>query len=98
MAAIFRVYTLWLNTKLASIIASDLSCDAYRNTIYQEYLVHINRNSSETITAITTHVNYTILFLNQILQLFTSLIATGFIIIIINIFFSSDNKNATYQF
>ena len=99
LAAIFRVYSLWLNTKLASIIASDLSCDAYRKTIYQEYLVHINRNSSETITAITTHVNYTILFLNQILQLFTSLIATGFIIIIIiNIFFSSDNKNATYQF
>ena len=81
LAAIFRVYSLWLNTKLASIIASDLSCDAYRNTIYQEYLVHINRNSSETITAITTHVNYTHVFINSILQLLSSIVASAFIVI-----------------
>ena len=81
LAAIFRVYSLWLNTKLASIIASDLSCDAYRKTIYQEYLVHINRNSSETITAITTHVNYTHVFINSILQLLSSIVASAFIVI-----------------
>ena len=80
LSAIFRVYSLWLNTKLASIIASDLSCDAYRKTIYQEYLVHISRNSSEIITAITTHVGYTHVFLNSILQLFTSILTSGFII------------------
>ena len=80
LAAIFRVSSLWLNTRLSSTIGSDLSCDAYKKTLYQEYIIHINRNSSETISAITTHVNYTVLFLNQILQLFTSIIATGFII------------------
>ena len=80
LAAIFRVSSVWLNTRLSSTIGSDLSCDAFKKTLYQDYIVHINRNSSETISAITTHVNYTVLFLNNILQLFTSMIATGFII------------------
>ncbi len=81
MAAIFRVYSLWLNTKLASTLASDLSCDAYRKTIYQEYLVHISRNSSETITAIATHVSYTHTFLDSTIQLLSSIVASGFIIL-----------------
>ena len=79
-AAICRVSSLWLNTRLAATIGSDLSCDAYKKTLYQDYIVHINRNSSEIISAITTHVNYTVLFLNQILQLLTSIVATTFII------------------
>jgi ATP-binding cassette subfamily B protein len=54
LAAAVRLLNLWLNGRLAAAIGSDLSCDAYKRTLYQPYAEHVQHNSSGVITAITT--------------------------------------------
>ena len=60
MAGAIRLLNLWLNGRLAAAIGSDLSCEAYRRTLYQPYAVHLARNSSELIASITTDVGVVI--------------------------------------
>ena len=78
LAACVRLSNLWLNGRLAAAIGSDLSCEAYRRTLYQPFAVHVQRNSSTVITGTTTHIGLTVVALNSLLQLITSaLVAAG---------------------
>ena len=80
-AAMIRLSNLWLNLRLVAAIGSDLSCDAYRRTLYQPYEIHLQRNSSEVITATVNEIARTIVALNSLLQLATSVVvATGLLI------------------
>ena len=45
LTALVRLTNLWLNGRLAAAVGSDLSCEAYRRTLYQPYSVHLQRNS-----------------------------------------------------
>lgn len=47
-----RLLLLYVNTRFAFSVGSDLSVEMYRRTIYQSYIVHSSRNSSEIINAI----------------------------------------------
>ena len=78
IAALIRLANLWLNIRLAAAVGSDLSCEAYRRTLYQSYAVHLQRNSAEVITGITSQIDATVAALNYLLQLITaSIVATG---------------------
>jgi ABC-type multidrug transport system fused ATPase/permease subunit len=77
LASLIRLANLWLNGRLAAAVGSDLSCEAYRRTLYQSYGVHIQRNTSAVITATTTHTNSTVLALNYLLQLITSAVVAA---------------------
>jgi ATP-binding cassette, subfamily B, bacterial PglK len=48
-----RVTLLWYQTRISHAVGADLSIDIYRRTLYQSYSVHIARNSSEIISAIS---------------------------------------------
>jgi ABC-type bacteriocin/lantibiotic exporter with double-glycine peptidase domain len=72
IAALIRLTNLWLNGRLAAAVGSDLSCEAYRRTLYQPYGVHVQRNSAAVITGTTTQINLTVAALNALLQLITS--------------------------
>ena len=68
-----RLLNLWLNGRLAAAIGSDLSCEAYRRTLYQPYAVHLARNSSDLIASISSDVGRVIgLVLNPLLLLLSS--------------------------
>ena len=56
LAALIRLTNLWFNGRLAAGVGSDLSCEAYRRTLYQPYEVHMRRNSAEVITCTTTQI------------------------------------------
>ena len=72
-AGAIRLLNLWLNTRLAAAIGSDLSCEAYRRTLYQPYAVHLERNSSELIATISGDVGTVIGgVLNPLLLLLSS--------------------------
>jgi ATP-binding cassette subfamily B protein len=72
-AGAIRLLTLWLNGRLAAAIGSDLSCEAYRRTLYQPYAVQVARNSSGLIASISTDVNRVIFqVLNPLLLLLSS--------------------------
>lgn len=73
VAGAIRLLNLWLNGRLAAAIGSDLSCEAYRRTLYQPYAVHLARNSSELIASISSDVSRVIgLVLNPLLLLLSS--------------------------
>jgi len=80
-AGAIRLLNLWLNGRIAAAIGSDLSCEAYRRTLYQPYCVHLARNSSELIASISTDVGRVIYqLLNPLLLLLGSaLIAVSLI-------------------
>ena len=71
-AALIRLANLWLNGRSAAAVGSDLSCEAYRRTLYQPYCVHVQRNSAAVITATTTQIAQTVAALNSFLLLITS--------------------------
>ena len=53
-SAVVRIVLLWAMTRLSFITGADLSIDMYRHTLYQDYEVHVSRNSSEIINGIIT--------------------------------------------
>ncbi len=76
LAALIRLANLWLNGRLAAAVGSDLSCEAYRRTLYQPYGVHLRRNSSVVITGTTKQIGGTVSALSSLLQLFTATVVS----------------------
>lgn len=54
LAGMMRLLLLWGQTRLGFAIGADFSFRIYKNTLYQPYSVHVARNSSEVISAIST--------------------------------------------
>ena len=53
-------------------IGSELSCKGYSNILSQEYIYHIDTNSSELIASLTDHINGLVWVLRSILRIATS--------------------------
>lgn len=62
-----RLTLLWMQTRLSNAIGADLSIEIYRRTLYQPYLTHVSRNSSEMIVGISNKANSVVI--NTILPL-----------------------------
>ena len=77
LAALIRLTNLWLNGRLAAKVGSDLSCEAYRRTLYQPYGVHVQRNSAAVITASTTQIAQTVSAMNALLRLITAAVVAA---------------------
>lgn len=77
LAALVRLFNLWLNLRMAAIIGSDLSCKAYQRTLYQPYKVHLQQNSSTVISTIITQTAATVSALKAFLQVVTSVIVAS---------------------
>ncbi|MFM1755357.1 MAG: hypothetical protein RL621_261 [Bacteroidota bacterium] len=56
-AGSMRLLLLWSSTKLSFLTGADFGIDIYRRTLYQDYLTHCSRNSSEIINGITVKSN-----------------------------------------
>ena len=81
IAGTVRLLLLWVNTKLSFATGSDLSINIYRRTLYQPYLVHCVRNSSEVIGGISDKANSVIK--NVILPVLTLVSASVILIAIL---------------
>jgi ATP-binding cassette subfamily B protein len=53
-SAAIRLLLTWVSTKFSNAIGADFSIEMYRRTLHQPYRVHLERNSSEVISGITT--------------------------------------------
>ena len=71
-AASIRLINLWFNGRMAAAIGTDLSISAYKSILYQPYIVHINRNTSELISTIVNQIASTVVSVNSFLQLLTA--------------------------
>jgi ATP-binding cassette, subfamily B, bacterial PglK len=54
LAGVIRLTLLYAMTRLSYATGADLSINIYRRTLYQEYTVHVSRNSSEIINGIVS--------------------------------------------
>jgi len=54
LAGVSRILLLAYSNKLSFATGSDLSIEIYRKTLYQPYISHIARNSSEIINSVST--------------------------------------------
>jgi len=54
LAGIIRMSLLYVIIKFSFATGSDLSVSIYRRTLYQNYLTHVSRNSSDVINSIIT--------------------------------------------
>lgn len=66
-ASTMRLMLLWAQIRLGHAIGADLSIQIYKKTLYQPYVVHASRNSSEIIAGISSKVN--VVVLNTVLPL-----------------------------
>lgn len=84
IAAIFsgatRFALLWGQTRLGNSIGVDLGSEAFRRTLYQPYIVHVTRNSSEIVAALITKINTVIYYI--IIPLLT-LVTSSFIVVVV---------------
>lgn len=55
-AGFMRLFQTWANIHISFLIGSEVSIDVYKKTLYQPYSVHISRNSSEIINAVSVKV------------------------------------------
>lgn len=84
LAGAVRLLALWASVRLANAIGSDLSIAVYRRTLYQPYAVHLERNSSDTISAIANQVGAVVGMLNSLLQLTTAgLVSVGLVAVLL---------------
>ncbi len=80
ISAILRIFNIWFTSRLAGRIGSSISSNAFKRTLYQDYSVHISRNSSEVLNPIIAQTTQTIVAINLFLQLCTSLLISVSII------------------
>ena len=96
LTGLVRLTLLYAITRFSYAIGADLSISIYRRTLYQEYSVHISRNSSEVINSIITKTNTVIGgILTPILMLISS---TILLISIIGVLFLIDINIALSAF
>lgn len=81
ISGVIRSFNIWLTFRFAAALGSDFSCNAYMRTLYQPYMVHIKRNSSDVIKTITIQIENTIKIFIQVIQLLTAIVATVCILV-----------------
>ena len=72
VACCVRLANLWMSSQLAAAIGSDLSCEAYRRTLFQPYLFHVSNNSSTLIDSITGQIGATVSAITLLLHAVSS--------------------------
>lgn len=76
-AGALRLILLWASTKFSYAIGADISIEVYSRTLYQKYLVHAQRNSSEIISAISLKTKNVI----HVVMMLMNLISAAFLLI-----------------
>lgn len=57
LSGLLRLSMLRAQTRLSHDVGADISISIYRRALYQPYITHLKRNSSELISGITTKAN-----------------------------------------
>jgi ATP-binding cassette, subfamily B, bacterial PglK len=80
LAGVFRLILLYSLIRFSYATGADLSIEIYRRTLYQDYKVHLSRNSSEVISGI---INKTSIIISGVIMPIMTLISSIIVIIVI---------------
>ena len=67
-----RLILSWVSIKLGNALISDIGNELFRRTLHQPYRIHVSRNSSEIVSAITQKVNIAVGVLISLMNMATS--------------------------
>ena len=81
LTTVIRIFNLWLNTKFRISFLNYISNKIFRKVINQEYSFFLNRNSSELLTDLTSNIEKTNFFFENLLTLTTAIILSFSIIL-----------------
>jgi ATP-binding cassette, subfamily B, bacterial PglK len=74
-ACITRLLLVWVSTRFSFVMGADIGIDIYRRSLYQPYIIHLSRNSSEVINGITRKAEaVTNFIISPVLTLISSLV------------------------
>jgi ATP-binding cassette, subfamily B, bacterial PglK len=73
-----RLLQIWANTRVSFASGADISIALYRRTLYQPYSVHVSRNSSAIIDAVSAKV---MLVINNGIMPVINMVTSSFIIL-----------------
>jgi len=74
LAGLVRLALLYVMTRISYATGADLSISIYRRTLYQDYSIHVARNSSEVINGIITKTSVAIGVITSFITLMSSFI------------------------
>jgi len=80
LAAAIRLGSIWCNSFFAAKVGSYLSNYLFRGQINKNYESHVNQNTNKIILVLTQHINGTVRALFYLLQFFSGIIISLFII------------------
>ena len=85
--SIMKHFLLWAQSRLSFSIGSDISYKMYFKTLFQSYNIHVSRNSSEIISAISNKSSSVILgilipFLTILSSIFTFIVIIAALIVV----------------
>jgi ABC-type multidrug transport system fused ATPase/permease subunit len=80
LSGFMRLLLIYATTRLSFGAGADISFEIYRRTLYQPYSIHINRNSAEVISGITSKASSVV---TQILTPVLTLLSSGIILLTI---------------
>lgn len=92
VSGFLRLFLIWFSTKFSYSLGSDLSCRVYELTLHQPYSFHINKNSSEIISTMSSKANNII---SQIIMPFANLISYFTLMVFMLIALAMVNLEAT---
>jgi ABC-type multidrug transport system fused ATPase/permease subunit len=72
LVGILRIFIMWAGFRLAYGAGSEIGNRIYKRTLYQSYITHLNRNSSEVITGIAKQSDIAINMITSALTLTSS--------------------------
>jgi ATP-binding cassette subfamily B protein len=96
IAGSIRLLLLYVTTRLSFAAGADLSIDIYKRSLYQDYMTHMNYNSSEVINSIVKKTDAVITgVLNPVLIFISSIVL---MIGIVSVLFFMDFKISSVAF
>ncbi len=81
LTTVIRIVNLWLNTKFRISFLNYISNKIYKKVINQDYSFFLNKNSSELLTDLTSNIEKTNFFFENLLTLTTAIILSFSIIL-----------------
>ena len=81
LTTLIRIFNLWLNTKFRISFINFISNKVYRKIINQDYYYFINNNNSDLLTDLTSNIDKTNFFFENLLTFTTSIIISLSIIL-----------------
>jgi ABC-type multidrug transport system fused ATPase/permease subunit len=79
-AGAVRLLLIWMSQRFIFQLGHDLGVEVYRRTLYQPYLYHVSKNTSEVIATVNKVDAVVVNFLMQILQIFIAVAISTFIV------------------